>query len=78
MNVNRMRAQPALRALVRKCWPKEQHKTQGAAEAQMRSITKRDLEKDNSRIHVYECPDCVHPDTKKAAWHVGHGHGGDQ
>lgn len=78
MMLNRLRHVPALRKLARRCWPKEQHKTQGSAEAQMRSITKRDLEKDTSRIHTYECPDCLHPETGKPAWHVGHGHGGDQ
>ncbi len=50
----------------RRCWPKEQHKTQGAAEAQLRSITRRGLEKDLDRIHTYYCPTCH-------TWHVGHG-----
>ena len=49
---------------IRKCWPKEQHSTKGKAEAQMRSITKRGLEKDRDTIHVYECA-C-------GSWHVGH------
>lgn len=56
---------PGIRDLARKCWPKEMHETRGAAEAQMRSIQKRGLEKDASRIHVYQCPHCQ-------KWHVGH------
>ena len=71
MTVNRMQ-DTGLRALTRRCWPKEQHATEGAAEAQMRSIQKRDLEKDAAKIHVYKCYDCKHPATGKAAWHVGH------
>jgi hypothetical protein len=58
---------PGLRALARRCFPKEQHTTRGKAEAQMRSLLKRDLHK-NERLHVYECPHC-------GAWHVGHGDG---
>jgi hypothetical protein len=50
---------------VRRCFPKEQCATQGAAEAQMRSIVRRGLEKNIETIHVYRCPDC-------GAWHVGH------
>jgi hypothetical protein len=63
--VNRMQDVPAMRALARACFPKEQHETRGAAEAQMRSITRRGLEK-NPAIHVYKCPHCK-------TWHVGHG-----
>lgn len=64
VHINRLRDLPALRDLMRACWPKEQHETQGAAEAQLRSITKRALEK-SSAIHTYRCPVCHH-------WHVGH------
>lgn len=64
VTVNRMRDQ--MRAIGRPCFPKEQHNTRGAAEAQMRSIVRRSLEKDIARIHVYPCPHCK-------AWHVGHG-----
>ncbi len=49
----------------RKCWPKEKQPTRGAAEAQMRSIMRRELAKDKTRIHVYYCPYCH-------TWHVGH------
>lgn len=63
--INRMQDNDVLRSLSRPCFPKEQHATRGAAEAQMRSILKRGLEKDSKRIHVYKCPDCH-------AWHVGH------
>lgn len=49
-----------------KCWPKEQHRSEGAARAQLRSIVKRGLEKNAARIHVYQCPCC-------RCWHVGHG-----
>lgn len=62
----RLQDDPTLRSLARACFPKEQHDTQGAAEAQMRSITKRGLEKDAAKIHTYECPHCN-------KWHVGHG-----
>lgn len=58
---------PALRALARRCWPKEPHATRGAADAQLRSILKRGLAKDEERIHVYRCPFC-------RRWHVGHDH----
>jgi hypothetical protein len=73
--VNRLQDVLSLRRLGRSCFPKEQHVSRGAAEAQMRSITRRNLERDLSRIHVYECT-CLHPETGKPAWHVGHGHGG--
>jgi hypothetical protein len=70
ITVNRMQDTP-LRRLARKCWPKEQHETKGAAEAQMRSLTRRGLEKDATLVHVYKCPYC-------SLWHVGHGLGGDR
>lgn len=56
---------PVLRSMARRCWPKEQHDTIGAAEAQLRSITKRGLEKNIERIHTYLCPHC-------RKYHVGH------
>lgn len=49
----------------RRCFPKERCPTRGAAEAQMRSIVRRGLEKDADRIHCYQCPHC-------GDWHVGH------
>jgi hypothetical protein len=49
----------------RACWPKEQHRSQGAAEAQVRSLVKRGLEKDLQAIHAYRCPHCDF-------FHVGH------
>lgn len=58
-------AHTPLREHARKCWPKEQCESRGAAEAQMRSIVKRGLEKNIDTIHVYECPHCH-------MWHVGH------
>lgn len=64
VSVNRMC--DVLRPLGRACFPKEQHETQGAAEAQVRSLTRRSLEKDAGRIHAYKCPHCP-------GWHVGHG-----
>lgn len=63
--VNRLSDSPVLRALARRCWPKEQHATRGAAEAQLRSITRRAKEK-GATIHAYHCPHC-------RTWHVGHG-----
>jgi hypothetical protein len=66
-SINRMSQQPALRALARRCWPKEQHESEGAARAAMRSLQKRNLEK-NERLHPYECPHC-------GKWHTGHGDG---
>lgn len=65
MDVTRLRDNPVLRAHARKCWPKEQHESRRMAEAQLRSIVKRGLEKDPAHIHVYYCPHCQH-------WHVGH------
>lgn len=67
--VNRLQDAPGLRRLARKCWPKEQHRTQGAAEAAMRSLLKRGLEKDAEKLHAYLCPFCKF-------WHTGHGLGG--
>lgn len=61
---------PALRALARRCWPKEQHASYGAAEAARRSLLRRGLEKDTVRLHSYECPHC-------GAWHTGHDWRGD-
>ena len=61
----RLRDIPALRALARRCWPKEQHASKGIADAAMRSLLKRGLEKDAKRIHSYECPFC-------GSWHTGH------
>jgi hypothetical protein len=66
MNLTRLRDHPALRSLARRCWPKTQWISRGAAEAQMRSLMKRDLTK-NSTCHVYACPHC-------RFWHVGHHH----
>ena len=62
----RLADNPDLRAMARRCWPKEQCPSEGAARAQMASIVKRGLEKDGTRIHVYKCPECCY-------WHVGHG-----
>jgi hypothetical protein len=63
MSINRFG--DVLRPFVRACWPKEQHRSLGAAEAQMRSLLRRDLEKDASLIRVYRCAHC-------GAFHVGH------
>jgi hypothetical protein len=62
-SLNRM--SDVLRPLVRRCWPKEQHASAGAAEAQMRSRLRRGLEKDPDRIRVYRCTAC-------GFHHVGH------
>lgn len=69
-DITRLSEQPVLRRLVRKCWPKEQCESRGAAEAQLRSLERRGLLKDITLAHVYECPFCH-------SWHVGHGRGGD-
>ena len=50
---------------------KEVHRSRGAAEAQMRSILRRGLAKDEGTIHVYRCPECSQHDQRDA-WHVGH------
>lgn len=63
--INRMQDAPVLRQLARRCWPKEQCESQGAAEAQMRSLLRRGLEKNADTVHVYHCPHC-------RMWHVGH------
>lgn len=49
----------------RPCWKKERHATPGKADAAMRSLLKQGLEKDASRINVYQCEHC-------GSWHVGH------
>lgn len=49
----------------RPCWRKQRWPSEKAAEAQMRSILKRDKSKDPARINTYECPYC-------GEWHVGH------
>lgn len=61
--INRM--SDVLRPVARACWPKEQHPTRGAADAQRRSLIRRGLERDLSRIHSYRCPHCH-------MYHVGH------
>lgn len=55
----------ALRAHGRPCWRKQGYRTQGAAEAQKRSLLRRGLEKDAETINTYQCPHC-------GEWHVGH------
>lgn len=65
MNLTRLSNNPALRALARKCWPKEQHESEGAADAAARSLLKRNLEK-GVTLHSYKCPHC-------GSWHTGHG-----
>lgn len=55
----------------KKCFRKERHFSKGSAEAQMRSIMRRGLEKDPKRIHVYVCPECTR-DYRRRVWHVGH------
>lgn len=47
------------------CWRKQRLESRGAAEAQMRSLLKRGLEKDAATIRAYACPHC-------GFWHVGH------
>lgn len=61
----------ALRPFVRACWPKQQHRTFGAADAQLRSILRRDLAKDESTIRVYRCHQCTFEDGAPV-FHVGH------
>jgi hypothetical protein len=51
--------------LRRKCFPKVQHPTRGAAETQLHDVLHNKLAKDVSRIHTYHCPEC-------GQWHVGH------
>jgi hypothetical protein len=63
-SVNRMQDNAVLKGLARPCWRKQKWATEAAAQAQLRSIVKRGLEKDPERIRVYKCP-C-------GAWHVGH------
>lgn len=57
----------ALRSVgaVRKCWPKPQCPSRGAAEAQLRSVMRRGLDRDPSTVNVYRCRAC-------GCWHVGH------
>lgn len=64
MNVNRMSDTP-LRRMARRCWPKEQHASQGAAEAHLRALIKLGKERDASQLRAYHCRHC-------RQWHVGH------
>lgn len=75
-SVNRL-SNTALRDVARRCWPKEQHASEGAALAQKRSILARGLAKDETTIRAYECAHCIHPETGRPSWHVGHYRGGD-
>ncbi len=56
---------PVLQALGRRCWRKEKHDSQGAAEAHLRSLEKRDMVTNAETVNTYQCPYC-------GAWHVGH------
>ena len=49
----------------RRCWPKAQHPSRGAAKAQLRSLERRGLVRDPRTAHIYPCSNC-------GAWHVGH------
>lgn len=60
-----------LRPHVRACWPKEQHRSPGAAQAQLRSITRRGLAKNEATIRVYVCHQCKFEDGSPV-YHVGH------
>lgn len=51
--------------LRRKCHPKIQHPSRGAAETQLHDVLVHKMAKDVGRIHTYLCPDC-------GSWHVGH------
>jgi hypothetical protein len=44
---------------------KQAHKSKGAAEAQLRSITRRGLYAAPGELRSYWCPQCQ-------AWHIGH------
>lgn len=61
---------PELARLAHSCWRKQRHASQASAEAQLRSIVRRGLEKDARRIHTYFHAEC-------GGWHVGHGDGRD-
>ena len=48
------------------CKRKLRHRTRGAAEAAMRSLVRRDLDRPEiGALNVYKCPRCL-------SWHVGH------
>lgn len=70
MNINRMQDTP-LRRLARRCWPKEQHASMGAARAHLRALVKAGLLKDESRARAYRCVHC-------GKCHVGHLPGSDK
>lgn len=53
-------------SLVLFCHRKRRHSSQGAAEAAMRSLAKRELHRpEDGALNVYACPRCL-------TWHVGH------
>lgn len=64
--MNPLSANPVLRARANPCWRKEKHKSQGKAEAALRSMRRRPENlRDGDRLNVYECRHC-------GWWHVGH------
>jgi len=54
-----------LKQLARSCWPKEQHASQGAAEAHLRALIKLGKERDAEQLRAYKCHHC-------GKHHVGH------
>ncbi len=67
--LNQLRDNPVLQALwarrIRGCDGKERHRSKGAADAQMRSLLRRDdIVQDADRLNTYHCRHC-------GGWHVG-------
>lgn len=56
---------PGLRDYGLPCWRKTKHASQGAAEAALRSLAKREKLKDATTANTFLCQYCGH-------WHVGH------
>jgi hypothetical protein len=63
--MTRLSENEGLRKLARKCWPKVQYKSQGAADAHIRALKKAGKEGDAATLRAYRCVHCH-------AFHVGH------
>lgn len=47
-----------------RCWRKQRHASQGAADAHLRALKRAENVRDTELLNAYPCQDC-------GAWHVG-------